>query len=55
MALYLEALKPLGWRQFENYDSSTGPDHVPDLYGLGDHPYGRPQRDRLDTPQGVGR
>ena len=36
---YLEALKPLGWREFGAYDSRTGPEGVPDLYGLGDAHY----------------
>jgi catechol 2,3-dioxygenase-like lactoylglutathione lyase family enzyme len=37
LAFYLHALKPLGWRHFGNYDAASGPDNVPDLYGLGDH------------------
>jgi catechol 2,3-dioxygenase-like lactoylglutathione lyase family enzyme len=36
---YTAALKPLGWRWFGKYDSSSGPDGVPDLYGLGDAEY----------------
>lgn len=36
---YAEALEPLGWRRFGNYDSSSGPVGVPDLYGLGDDAY----------------
>ena len=36
---YAEALKPLGWREFGAYDSSTGPEGVPDLYGIGDAQY----------------
>jgi hypothetical protein len=36
---YTEALEPLGWRWFGQYDSSSGPDAVPDLYGLGDEEY----------------
>ena len=39
MAFYTEALKPLGWRQFGNYVADSGPDDVPDLYGLGDETY----------------
>jgi catechol 2,3-dioxygenase-like lactoylglutathione lyase family enzyme len=39
LAFYLEALKPLGWAEFGNYDSASGPGTVPDLYGLGDHTY----------------
>jgi catechol 2,3-dioxygenase-like lactoylglutathione lyase family enzyme len=39
LAFYLEALKPLGWREFGNYDAASGPDTVPDLYALGDHAY----------------
>ena len=37
---YAAALKPLGWHELGNYDSSSGPDGVPDLYGLGDEVYG---------------
>jgi catechol 2,3-dioxygenase-like lactoylglutathione lyase family enzyme len=36
---YTKALEPLGWRWFGKYDSSSGPDSVPDLYGLGDKAY----------------
>lgn len=36
LAFYLAALRPLGWTAFANYDSSTGPDTVPDLWGLSD-------------------
>lgn len=32
---YLAALEPLGWQEFGNYDSTSGPDTVPDLWGLG--------------------
>ena len=39
LAFYLEALKPLGWREFGRYDAASGPDTVPDLYGLGDDTY----------------
>ena len=36
LAFYAEALKPLGWSLFGNYDSSSGPEGVPNLYGIGD-------------------
>jgi catechol 2,3-dioxygenase-like lactoylglutathione lyase family enzyme len=39
LAFYLEALKPLGWREFGKYDAAAGPDTVPDLFGLGDATY----------------
>jgi catechol 2,3-dioxygenase-like lactoylglutathione lyase family enzyme len=39
LAFYLAALKPLGWREFGNYDAASGPDTVPDLHGIGDHTY----------------
>jgi catechol 2,3-dioxygenase-like lactoylglutathione lyase family enzyme len=39
LAFYLEALNPLGWREFGKYDAASGPSTVPDLYGLGDHAY----------------
>lgn len=39
LAFYLEALKPLGWREFGNYRASSGPDNVPDLFGIGDAAY----------------
>jgi catechol 2,3-dioxygenase-like lactoylglutathione lyase family enzyme len=39
MAFYREALRPLGWAEFGKYESASGPDTVPDLYGLGDHTY----------------
>lgn len=39
LAFYLEALGPLGWREFGKYDSASGPSTVPDLYGLGDDTY----------------
>ena len=39
LAFYIAALEPLGWSAFGNYDAATGPDNVPDLYGLGDHTY----------------
>ncbi len=34
LAFYLEALKPLGWHAFGNYDAASGPDNVPDLFGI---------------------
>src|SRR5260370_8461472 len=39
LAFYLAALEPLGWREFGKYDAASGPDTVPDLYGIGDHTY----------------
>ena len=39
LAFYLEALKPLGWRELGTYDAASGPSTVPDLYGLGDDTY----------------
>ena len=39
LALYTEALKPLRWRRLGDYDASSGPDDVPNLYGLGDDTY----------------
>ncbi len=41
LAFYSEALKPLGWSLFGNYDSASGPEGVPDLYGIGDDVYGK--------------
>ena len=41
LAFYSAVLEPLGWREIGNYDSSSGPDGVPDLYGLADDAYGR--------------
>ncbi|NLA20768.1 hypothetical protein GPU89_34285 [Burkholderia cepacia] len=41
LAFYAEALKPLGWSIFGNYDSASGPESVPDLYGIGDDVYGK--------------
>src|SRR5260370_520950 len=35
LAFYLAALEPLGWREFGKYDAASGPDTVPDLYGIG--------------------
>ncbi len=40
LAFYIEALKPLGWSAFSNYDSASGPKGVPSLYGIGDDVYG---------------
>lgn len=39
LAFYLAALEPLGWREFGNYDASSGPGTVPDLFGIGDRAY----------------
>lgn len=39
LSFYLEALAPAGWRAFGNYDASSGPDNVPDLFGIGDPDY----------------
>ena len=39
LAFYAEALKPLGWSLFGNYDAAAGPENVPDLYGLADNAY----------------
>ena len=39
LAFYLASLKPLGWRAFGNYDAASGPENVPDLFGLGDAAY----------------
>jgi catechol 2,3-dioxygenase-like lactoylglutathione lyase family enzyme len=40
LAFYAAALAPLGWRELGTYDASSGPDGVPDLYGLADEAYG---------------
>lgn len=40
LAFYVAALKPLGWKAFANYDSTSGPESVPDLYGIGDDVFG---------------
>ena len=37
---YAAALEPLGWTELGAYDASTGPAHVPDLFGFGDRAYG---------------
>ena len=39
LAFYAEALKPLGWTRFGNYDAASGPESVPELYGRGDDTY----------------
>ena len=39
LAFYLAALEPLGWRAFGNYEAASGPENVPDLFGLGDAAY----------------
>ena len=46
LAFYSKALKPLGWREFGSYNSTSGPPSVPDLFGLCDDIYG--------TGEGVG-
>jgi predicted lactoylglutathione lyase len=40
LAFYGEALKPLGWNPVGHYDSASGPEGVPDLYGIGDDAFG---------------
>jgi catechol 2,3-dioxygenase-like lactoylglutathione lyase family enzyme len=40
LAFYSQAMKPLGWRALGAYDSASGPDGVPDLYGIVDDLYG---------------
>ena len=39
LSFYSDALKPVGWRAFGNYESASGPEGVPDLYGIGDEMY----------------
>ena len=39
LAFYAEALKPIGWSLFGNYDAASGPEGVPELHGLGDNAY----------------
>lgn len=34
LAFYVAALQPMGWREFIKYDAASGPDTVPDLWGL---------------------
>jgi catechol 2,3-dioxygenase-like lactoylglutathione lyase family enzyme len=46
LVFYREALRPLGWSEFGNYDAASGPDDVPDLFGLAD--------DRHASGTGVG-
>lgn len=40
LAFYCEALKPLGWKEFGKYQSTSGPEGIPDLFGVGDDVYG---------------
>lgn len=40
LAFYCEALKPLGWKEFGKYQSTSGPEGIPDLFGVGDGVYG---------------
>ncbi|HUC56390.1 MAG TPA: VOC family protein [Streptosporangiaceae bacterium] len=40
LAFYSESLKPLGWHECGSYSSASGPDGVPDLFGLCDDVYG---------------
>jgi len=40
LAFYSQALKPLGWSAIGNYDSASGPEDVPSLYGIGDDAFG---------------
>ena len=46
LAFYLAALQPLGWHACGRYDSASGPEGVPDLFGVCDDIYG--------TGQGIG-
>ncbi|MGF6883109.1 catechol 2,3-dioxygenase-like lactoylglutathione lyase family enzyme [Nocardia sp. GAS34] len=39
LAFYLGALAPVGWSTFGNYSASSGPDTVPDLFGIADADY----------------
>ena len=39
-AFYAAVLRSLGWRELGAYDSSSGPENVPDLFGFGDRVYG---------------
>lgn len=39
LAFYTEALQPIGWSFFGNYDSALGPSGIPDLYGIVDDVY----------------
>lgn len=36
LAFYAAALGPLGWKEYFRYDGASGPDTVPDLWGLVD-------------------
>jgi catechol 2,3-dioxygenase-like lactoylglutathione lyase family enzyme len=40
LAFYSETLQPLGWHECGSYNSASGPDGVPDLFGLCDDIYG---------------
>jgi catechol 2,3-dioxygenase-like lactoylglutathione lyase family enzyme len=40
LAFYCEALKPLGWKEFGKHQSTSGPEGIPDLFGVGDDVYG---------------
>ena len=40
LAFYCAALKPLGWSAFGNYKSASGPEGIPDLFGIGDDAFG---------------
>jgi catechol 2,3-dioxygenase-like lactoylglutathione lyase family enzyme len=40
LAFCSEALKSLGWREYGGCDSASGPEGVPDLFGLCDDVYG---------------
>src|SRR5215469_13417107 len=40
LAFYSETLKPLGWHECGSYSSASGPEGVPDLFGLCDDIYG---------------
>jgi len=40
LAFYSEALRPLGWHGCGTYNSASGPEGVPDLFGLCDDIYG---------------
>ena len=41
LAFYAAALEPLGFAPFGTYESASGPDTVPDLWGLSDGGHGR--------------
>lgn len=40
LAFYSAALRPLGWKTSGNYDATSGPAGVPDLYGVADAAFG---------------